>query len=113
MARQVLFEKKVVDFILENNVIKGVKTADGNFFEADAVILATGHSARDIFHLLHHKKIRIEFKPFALGVRIEHPQTLIDQYSISCRPATHLIKASAASEKNYLPPSAYSLGGTG
>jgi uncharacterized protein len=69
-----LFEKKVVDFIISNEKITGVKTADGNLFEGDAVILATGHSARDIFTLLYEKKILIEAKPFALGVRIEHPQ---------------------------------------
>ncbi|MBI1781610.1 MAG: FAD-binding protein [Sphingobacteriales bacterium] len=93
-----LFEKKVVDFIINNNRITGVKTADGNSFEANAVILATGHSARDIFSLLHEKKILIEAKPFALGVRIEHPQSLIDsaQYHCSIRDAN-------------LPPASYSL----
>lgn len=73
-----LFEKKVVDFIIKDQEIKGVKTADGNSFEGRAVILATGHSARDIFELLHSKKIVIESKAFALGVRVEHPQALID-----------------------------------
>ncbi len=94
---RVLFEKKVVDFILQDNEIKGVKTADGNSFDADAVILATGHSARDIFHLLHQKKILIECKPFALGVRVEHPQQLIDQIQYHC-DAGHV-----------LPPASYSL----
>ena len=73
-----LFEKKAVDLVIKDNSIKAVKTADGDLFEADAVILATGHSARDIFQLLAQKKILIEAKPFALGVRIEHPQSLID-----------------------------------
>lgn len=93
-----LFEKKVVDLVLSNNTIKGVKTADGGIAEADAVILATGHSARDIFQLLHAKKILIEAKPFALGVRAEHPQSLIDriQYHSSFR-------------NEFLPPSSYSL----
>jgi len=94
----ILFEKKVVDFILQGNEVNGVKTADGNLFEADAVILATGHSARDIFHLLHQKKIPIEFKPFALGVRIEHAQHLIDQIQYHCEPGDNL-----------LPPASYSL----
>ena len=91
-----LFEKKVVDFLLQDNFIRGVRTADGDQFDGSAVILATGHSARDIFHLLHQKKILIEVKPFALGVRIEHPQELIDhiQYKIP---------------SPYLPPAAYSL----
>src|SRR6185312_8029209 len=54
------------------------KTADGDTINADSFILATGHSARDIFLLLHQKKIQIEAKGFALGVRIEHPQELIN-----------------------------------
>jgi uncharacterized FAD-dependent dehydrogenase len=95
---QVLFEHKVTDFILEKNAIKGVSTADGNQFFGDAVILATGHSARDIFQLLHDKNIHIEFKPFALGVRIEHPQTLIDS-----------IQYHATDRGEYLPPASYSL----
>jgi len=92
-----LFEKKVIDFIIKNNEIKGVKTADGNVFEGNAIILATGHSARDIFELLHAKKILIEAKPFALGVRVEHPQSIIDssQYHTPVRG-------------DFLPPAAYS-----
>ncbi len=92
-----LFEKKVIDFIIKGDTIKGVKTADGNSFEADAVILATGHSARDIFQLLHAKKILIEAKPFALGVRVEHPQALIDSSQYHC-----------AVRGEFLPPAAYS-----
>ena len=65
-----LFEKKVVDFIIEDRKIRSVKTADGNIFEANAFILATGHSARDIFELMYQKQILIEAKGFALGVRI-------------------------------------------
>lgn len=95
---QLHFEKKVTDFVLVDNLIKGVKTADGHLWQADAVILATGHSARDIFHLLAQKNILIEAKPFALGVRVEHPQTLIDsiQYHCSNRGA-------------FLPPASYGL----
>ncbi len=92
-----LFEKKVVDFVIKKEVIRGVKTNDGNVFEADAVILATGHSARDIFELLHSKKILIEPKPFALGVRVEHPQSLIDSSQYHC-----------AVKGEFLPPAAYS-----
>ncbi len=73
-----LFNKKVTDFIIESDAVKAVVTAGGERFAADAVVLATGHSARDIFELLHHKKILIEAKPFALGVRVEHPQHLVD-----------------------------------
>lgn len=93
-----LFEKKAVDFIIEKEKIKSVKTADGNSFDADAFILATGHSARDIFELLHQKQILMEAKGFALGVRIEHPQQLIDSIQYHC-PARGA----------YLPPASYSL----
>ncbi|RZL98055.1 MAG: FAD-binding protein, partial [Pedobacter sp.] len=75
---QFLFNHKVTDLLINDNRVTAVKTADGNLFQGDAVILATGHSARDIFELLHHKHILIEAKPFALGVRVEHPQSLID-----------------------------------
>jgi uncharacterized FAD-dependent dehydrogenase len=95
---EVLFDKKVTDFIANNNEFQAVKTADGNSFVADAVILATGHSARDIFELLHHKNILIEAKPFALGVRIEHPQTLIDNVQYHC-----------TLRDEHLPPASYSL----
>jgi uncharacterized FAD-dependent dehydrogenase len=93
-----LFEKKVVDFKIEKNKIASVKTADGNNFLAEAVILATGHSARDIFLLLHEKKILIEQKPFALGVRVEHPQSLIDSIQYHCNK-----------RDEYLPPASYSF----
>src|SRR6185503_18719806 len=61
-----LFEKKVIDFLVQSGKITSVKTSDGETYIAAAVILATGHSARDVFHLLHSKKILIESKPFAL-----------------------------------------------
>ena len=76
---EVHFNSRVDDFILQDDKMIGVKTADGKEIIADAVVLATGHSARDIFYLLHKKKIRIDPKPFAMGVRIEHPQQLINQ----------------------------------
>jgi uncharacterized FAD-dependent dehydrogenase len=82
---ELLFEKKVVDLVIQNEKIISVKTSEGNIFEADAVILATGHSARDIFHLLYKKKIEIQAKPFALGVRIEHPQELINRIQYHCQ----------------------------
>ncbi|MEY3678774.1 MAG: hypothetical protein RI924_915 [Bacteroidota bacterium] len=95
---EVHFDAKVVDLLLEAGKIKGVQLADGNKLMAEAVILATGHSARDIFQLLHQKNILIEAKPFALGVRIEHPQSLIDQAQYHCEL-----------RGPYLPPSYYSL----
>ena len=92
------FGKKVTDLTIKNNKLHAVKTADDNSFEASAFILATGHSARDIFQLLHDKKILIALKPFALGVRVEHPQQLIDG-----------IQYHSLSRGTYLPPASYSL----
>ena len=93
-----LFEKKVVDFIISNDTIKGVKLSDGSSITANAVILATGHSARDIFHFFYNRKIVIESKPFALGVRVEHPQEIIDKLQYHCTV-----------RDNFLPPASYSL----
>ncbi len=95
---EVRFDNKVTDFIIKDNVASGVVVNDSDKIEADAVVLATGHSARDIFHLLYNKKIEIHFKPFALGVRIEHPQSIIDavQYHGPVRNV-------------HLPPASYSL----
>ncbi len=95
---EIHFEKKVVDFIIEKEKIKGVITADGDTFSGDAVILATGHSAKDIFRLLHSKNILIEAKPFALGVRVEHPQSIIDSSQYHCTV-----------RNEFLPPASYSL----
>ena len=75
---EILFDSKVTDFVLTGNKINGVVINDEKELTADAVILATGHSARDIFYLLHKHSILIEQKAFAMGVRIEHPQQLID-----------------------------------
>ncbi|MBQ0740192.1 FAD-binding protein, partial [Aquimarina celericrescens] len=71
---------------------------NGDTIATNKVILATGHSARDIFELLYQKKIEIEAKPFALGVRVEHPQQLIDQIQYKCEV-----------RGEYLPPSPYSI----
>jgi uncharacterized FAD-dependent dehydrogenase len=98
---EVHFETKVIDFILEGNAIKGVvgeKQSNTQEFTGIGVILATGHSARDIFELLHKKNIFIQNKPFALGVRIEHPQQIIDSIQYHCEQ-----------RGQYLPPASYSL----
>lgn len=92
------FEKRVTDFILMNDRIAAVKTFDGDTFKAEAVVLATGHSARDIFQLLFDKNILIALKPFALGVRVEHPQQLIDSIQY------HVLQRGTL-----LPPASYSL----
>lgn len=93
-----LFEQKVTDLIHDKGQLTGVITASGDRFTGDAVILATGHSARDIFTLLHEKGLEIQAKPFALGVRVEHPQSSIDQALYHCAVRDPL-----------LPPAAYSL----
>lgn len=93
-----LFEKKVTGLLIQNDAVAGVTTADGATFHAETVVLATGHSARDIFQLLHDSGIAIEFKPFALGVRAEHPQQLIDSIQYHC-PVRNA----------FLPPASYSL----
>jgi uncharacterized FAD-dependent dehydrogenase len=81
---EVHFETKVNSLLVEFGKIKGVGLASGDNMAAHVVILATGHSARDIFGMLHHQNILIEAKPFALGVRIEHPQKIIDQAQYHC-----------------------------
>jgi len=96
---QFYFNKKVIDFIIEKDKIKAVKTADGDILTGDDFILATGHSARDIFLLLDQKKIQIEAKGFALGVRIEHPQELINSIQYGSQYAS----------TDLLPPASYSL----
>lgn len=95
---EVYFDTKVTELIVGFEKIKGVKTSNGESWKSDAVILATGHSARDIFEMLHRQNILIEAKPFALGVRIEHPQEIIDRAQYHCD-----------ARGEYLPPSYYSL----
>jgi len=95
---KVLFDTRLTDIILKNNEVQGIVTNTGETINASKIILATGHSARDIFELLDRKKIFIEAKPFALGVRAEHPQELIDKIQYSCDY-----------RGEYLPPAAYSI----
>jgi len=95
---EVHFDSKVADFILSDGQMKGVKLVDGTEYKGVAVLLATGHSARDVFRLCQDRKIKIEAKPFALGVRIEHPQQLIDSIQYHCDVRSE-----------YLPASSYAL----
>ena len=76
---EIHFNSRVTDFILSDNRINGVIINNSDEFTADAVILATGHSARDIYYLLNKNNVKIEPKPFAMGVRIEHPQHIINE----------------------------------
>ena len=92
------FRSRVSDLLLHNGSVRGVLCADGSRIEGSAVILATGHSARDIYHLFAQRGWSLEAKPFALGVRVEHPQQLINE-----------IQYHGAGYSPYLPPAAYSL----
>lgn len=95
---EIRFDTKLTDLLLDHDTIKAVQCADGTIIDCKAVILATGHSARDIYTLLHSKQIEIECKPFALGVRIEHPQSLIDSIQYHC-----------TIRDEHLPPASYSV----
>ena len=75
---EVHFNTRMDELIIENNEVKGILTNTGKTFEG-YVILATGHSARDVYYMLHDKKIKLEAKGLAVGVRVEHPAHLIDQ----------------------------------
>ncbi|MFY7998193.1 MAG: NAD(P)/FAD-dependent oxidoreductase [Candidatus Kapaibacteriota bacterium] len=90
---EIHFNTRIVDFILHQQRFQGVITADGREFSGTDLILATGHSARDIFSLLAQKQIRIEAKPFAMGLRIEHPQSLIDTMQYRSSPRNPLLPA--------------------
>lgn len=96
---EVHFGAKVTDLLMQDGEVKGVALASGEKVKGESVILATGHSARDIYELLHRKNILIEAKPFALGVRVEHQQNLIDQIQYHCETDRGL----------YLPASSYAL----
>lgn len=98
MGGLVLFETKLTDIIIKNNEVLGIVTQSGDTILSNKIILATGHSARDIFELLDRKKVFIEAKPFALGVRAEHPQSLIDSIQYSCDY-----------RGEHLPPAPYSI----
>ena len=103
---EVHFDTRVTDFEIAGDKITAViaKREDGTVrFSANKILLATGHSARDIFELLHKKKILIEAKPFAMGVRVEHPQSLIDSLQYHCRPEQ------VSEVREYLPAASYSL----
>ena len=95
---EIRFNNRVTDILLKNNTINGVKTQNGDIINASKLILATGHSARDIYELLYKKGISIEAKPFALGVRVEHSQKLIDSIQYHCEI-----------RNEYLPPASYSI----
>lgn len=92
------FNQRVSDLLIQDGSVKGVRCQNGETIEGDAVILATGHSARDIYELFDRRGWQLESKPFAMGVRVEHPQELINQ-----------IQYHSAHYSPLLPPAAYSL----
>ena len=96
---EIRFETHVDGLTIRNGAVIGVTTSQGEAFPSAAVILATGHSARDIYDMLHRSGILIEAKSFAVGVRIEHPQPLINAIQYHREP----------SQIPFLPPAAYSL----
>src|SRR5690606_31838915 len=95
---EVHFNSKMTDLRLKESAIDSIQINHEEWFAFDDVILATGHSARDIFYLLHKKNIIIEAKPFAIGVRVEHQQQLIDH-----------IQYHGEADNPFLPPASYAL----
>lgn len=95
---EIHFDTRVADISVQFGKVCGVQLASGETLEANHIVLATGHSARDIFELFHKKNWLVEAKPFALGVRIEHPQEIIDAAQYHC-----------AVRSEFLPPAYYSL----
>jgi uncharacterized FAD-dependent dehydrogenase len=95
---EIHFETKLMDLIIENAQITSIITSKGDKVPINALILATGHSARDIYQLLYEKKILLEQKPFAMGVRVEHPQELIDSIQYHCDIRSEYLPAAAYSQ---------------
>lgn len=95
---EVHFNSKMTDIKLENRKVVGIEINGRDFVSCSHLILATGHSARDIFYLLHRRNVRLEAKGFALGVRIEHTQELIDKLQYHGRM-----------NDDFLPPASYAL----
>ena len=95
---QFILEKKVIDFLINGDSINGVVTSDNEQFKSKHIILATGHSARDIYEMCKKRGVELEMKPFAMGVRVEHPQELIDR-----------IQYHGNSRGEFLPASSYYL----
>ena len=73
------YQSKVVDFVIEEGELRGLTLAGGETIRADHAVLAVGHSARETFRILHQRGVRLDPKPFSVGLRIEHPQELIDR----------------------------------
>lgn len=98
MGGEIHFESQLTDLSIVDQKIVSIELNNNEKVKIDRLILATGHSARDIFELLHKRKVKLLSKPFAIGVRIEHTQDFIDQAQYHGRTSD-----------NYLPPAAYKL----
>ena len=96
---EIHFDSRVTDFKIKNNKLQAIQLQNGTEMAVNSVILATGHSARDIYELLHKKEIALKAKSFAMGVRVEHPQEIIDQIQYHC----------SGERDELLPAAAYSL----
>ncbi|WP_149303431.1 NAD(P)/FAD-dependent oxidoreductase [Pareuzebyella sediminis] len=93
---EIHFESRVTDFMVKDNRLRALVVNNSTEYPTDRVILATGHSARDIFYLLHKKDIELSAKSFAMGVRVEHPQQLIDSIQYHCKTERHELLPAAA-----------------
>jgi uncharacterized FAD-dependent dehydrogenase len=93
-----MFKSRITDIIIENNTFRGVVVNDNQVVKASDIVLATGHSSRDIYRILLSRNVKLVYKPFAMGVRVEHPQELIDR-----------IQYHGKSRGKYLPAASYTL----
>jgi len=92
---EVHFNTHITNLVLDKGKVTGIVVADGREIPVEALVLATGHSARDVYRMLHEQGVRLESKPFALGVRIEHPQSLIDQIQYNQSPREESLPAAS------------------
>jgi uncharacterized FAD-dependent dehydrogenase len=79
LGGSIRFGSRVDDLLIEHGRVRGVTIAGGEHLRTDQVVLSVGHSARDTFEMLHTRGVHVEAKPFSIGFRIEHPQSLIDK----------------------------------
>ncbi len=93
LGAEIRFETRATDLVSESGAIRGLRLAGGSEIEADAVILAVGHSARDVFAMLEAGGVPMEAKPFSVGVRIEHPQEAVDRRQYGAQAGHRLLGA--------------------
>ena len=98
---EIHFESRVVDLIINDNKLQAIRLQNDKEMTANRIILATGHSARDIYYLLDKKKIALQAKSFAMGVRVEHPQQIIDSIQYHCEGKRNELLPAAAYQLTY------------